>query len=74
MDDKIIIELLTTQEVANLFRIHRNTIYRWMRKKEFNVPIVRVGLKKAMRFDRKDIEEYLQKNKERNDKIYKLSL
>lgn len=64
-------ELMTPLQVAKLFGQHRNTIYRYIRKREFTVPIIRVGLKKAIRFDRKDIEDYLEKNKEANNRIFK---
>jgi excisionase family DNA binding protein len=48
-------ELLTVNEVAALLRVHKNTLYKWIR--EGSIESLMVG--KTIRFRRDDIERLL---------------
>jgi putative molybdopterin biosynthesis protein len=47
--------LLTVQEVADLLRVHRNTVYEWVSRGEMRA--IRVG--NRLRFDPEDVSRWL---------------
>jgi excisionase family DNA binding protein len=51
---------LTAQEVADLLRVNLRTIYRKVDKKE--IPFFRVGDTGSIRFPRKEIVEWMNRN------------
>lgn len=52
--------LMTVMEVAQMMRVHRNTIYNWIGEGRFVRPI-RVG-KRQYAFRRVDIDRYIETN------------
>lgn len=55
-------ELLTLKEAAKILKVHPNTLRDWDRKGI--LPAVRIGIKKSLRYRKKDIEKFInEKNK-----------
>lgn len=54
---------MTVEEVARLLRVSRRTVYLLIRSKKLHT--VKVG--NRFRITNEDIEEYLNKNKEKNE-------
>ena len=51
-------KLLTVDEVAELFKTSKSTIYRWVHKRE--IPFVKLGGK--LRFVEDDIQEFIKQH------------
>ena len=51
-------KLLTIDDVAELFKTSKSTIYRWVHKRE--IPFVKLGGK--LLFSQDEIQEYIKKN------------
>ena len=53
-----VMKLLTVDEVAELFKTSKSTIYRWVHKRE--IPFVKLGGK--LRFAENDIQIFIKQN------------
>lgn len=51
-------KLLTIDDVAELFKTSKSTIYRWVHKRK--IPFVKLGGK--LRFNENDIQEFIKQN------------
>lgn len=54
-------KMLTVNEVAHLLNVHPTTIRRWTKKGQLKA--YRLGLKKGIRFTRRDVFKFLTKEK-----------
>jgi excisionase family DNA binding protein len=54
-------KMLTVNEVAHLLNVHPTTIRRWTEKGQLKA--YRLGLKKGIRFTRRDVLKFLTKEK-----------
>lgn len=59
-------ELLTLREAANILKVHPNTLRLWDKKGILKA--VRIGIKKARRYRKEDIEAFInyQNNNKKN--------
>jgi len=55
-------ELLTLKEAAQILKVHPNTLRLWDNKGV--LPAIRIGIKKARRYRKADIEKFINKKKE----------
>ena len=61
-------ELLTLREAANILKVHPNTLRLWDKKGILKA--VRIGIKKARRYRKEDIEAFINRqNNNKNNKI-----
>lgn len=61
-------ELLTLREAANILKVHPNTLRLWDKKGVLKA--VRIGIKKARRYRKEDIETFINRqNNNKNNKI-----
>lgn len=60
-------ELLTLREAANILKVHPNTLRLWDKKGVLKA--VRIGIKKARRYRKEDIEAFInnQRNNHKNN-------
>lgn len=54
--------LLTTKEICEIYKISRNTVDRWRREK--GLPYIRVG--SGIRFKEEDVKEWIEKHSKEN--------
>ena len=52
-------KMLTVNEVAHLLNVHPTTVRRWIKKGQLKA--YRLGLKKGIRFTRRDVFKFLTK-------------
>jgi len=52
-------KLLTLMEAAKILKVHPNTLRNW--DKKGILPAIRIGEKKARRYQKKDVEKFINK-------------
>lgn len=65
-------KLLTTKDVAQIIGCSEKTVYSWAETGYTEIPVIKIGngRKSLLRFDEKEIHEWIQGWKERTSKRY----
>lgn len=60
-------ELLTLREAANILKVHPNTLRLWDKKGVLKA--VRIGIKKARRYRKENLEAFISQQNNKKNKI-----